>query len=60
MRTKERIAHFKALGVEFFDTMPEGWKELKGATTAPNGYIWIWNLKNPFGKESKNALLKVS
>lgn len=59
MRTEKRIAYFKSIGVKFLDTMPEGWKELKGATTAPNGYIWIWNGKNLFGKEYEQALLKL-
>ena len=42
-----------------YDEMPEGWKEVQGATTAPNGYVWIWNCKSIFSKEFRHALLKV-
>jgi len=60
MRTKERIAYFKSIGVKFLDTMPEGWKEIKNAATAPNGYKWIHNCKPFFSDEYEHALLKVS
>lgn len=36
IKTQERIAHFKALGVQFLDAIPEGWKEIEGASTAPS------------------------
>lgn len=39
--------------------MPEGWKEIRGATTAPNGYVWINNHKSVFSEEYRHALLKV-
>jgi len=42
-----------------YDEMPEGWKKVQGATTAPNGYVWIWNCKSIFSKEFRHALLKV-
>jgi hypothetical protein len=42
-----------------YDKMPMGWKEVQGATTAPNGYVWIWNRKSIFSKEFRHALLKV-
>ena len=60
--TQKRIAYFKSIGVKFLDKMPEGWKELKFTLTAPSGYVWIWNGKNPFEKKnmSEKALLKVS
>lgn len=41
-----------------YDKMPEGWKEIKGASTAPNGYVWIWNRKSIFRKDFRHALLK--
>jgi hypothetical protein len=41
-----------------YDKMPEGWKEVKGASTAPNGYVWIWNRKSIFSKDFRHALLK--
>jgi hypothetical protein len=36
----------------------EGWKEIRGATTAPSGYVWIYNGKSIFSKEYRHALLK--
>jgi hypothetical protein len=42
-----------------YDAMPPGWKEIRGATTAPSGYVWIWNGKSIFSKEYRHALLKV-
>lgn len=62
IKTQKRVSYFKDLGVKFFNEMPKGWKELpKGATTAPSGYKWIYNGKNPFTELSdyKSALLKV-
>lgn len=37
---------------------PKGWKETKGATTAPKGYTWINNGKSRFGGKRKTALVK--
>lgn len=48
VKTQERINELRKAGVRFFDAMPDGWKVLTGATTAPNGYTWIHNCKNPF------------
>lgn len=45
--------------VPVYESMPEGWKEIWGAQTAPNGYVWIWNRKSIFSKELKTALLKL-
>ena len=61
-KTEKRISYFKELGVQFLDKMPEGWKVVKGATTAPSGYVWIYNGKNPFSNvaEYKSALLKLA
>jgi hypothetical protein len=42
-----------------YDEMPDGWRVLHGAMTAPNGYIWIWNGKSVFTKEYRHALLKL-
>ena len=39
--------------------MPDGWREVKGALTAPIGYVWIWNGKSIFSDEYRHALLKV-
>ena len=45
--------------VPIYDIMPDGWVETKGATTAPNGYVWINNRKSIFTKEYRHALLKL-
>ena len=42
-----------------YDEMPDGWREVKGALTAPIGYVWIWNGKSIFSDEYRHALLKV-
>ena len=46
--------------MKFVDDMPKGWKALQGATTAPSGYIWIYNGANPFHANINDyALLKL-
>lgn len=45
--------------VKKYTEMPKGWDFLKGATTAPKGYEWIWNRKSRFGGEYQHGLLKV-
>ena len=59
-KTLSFIAYFMKNGVKFLNSMPEGWKEIKGAMTAPNGYIWIFNGKSIFSKEYEHALLKIA
>lgn len=39
--------------IEIYETMPKGWKVLEGATTAPKGYVWIWNVKSLFPKNGE-------
>lgn len=41
-----------------YNNIPSGWAEIKGASTAPIGYIWISNNKSYFSGERKQALLK--
>ena len=41
-----------------YETLPNGWIILKGATTAPVGYRWICNGKSRFSKGRKLAFLK--
>lgn len=41
-----------------YSRMPKGWKETKGATTAPKGYKWISNGKSLLGGKRKSALIK--
>lgn len=44
--------------VKVFTEMPEGWREIKNAVTAPKGFIWICNGKSRFSGEYVHALLK--
>lgn len=45
--------------VPIYETMPDGWGEIRGATTAPNGYVWINNRKSIFNNEYRHALLRI-
>lgn len=47
----------KRYGVEIYEEMPDGWGEIKGALTAPNGAIWIHNKKSILSKDYRHALL---
>lgn len=38
--------------------MPNGFKELKGALTAPVGFRWVYNGKSLFGGNRRVALLR--
>ena len=38
--------------------MPVGWKKLKGALTAPDGYFWASNKKSFFDEHYEQALIK--
>lgn len=58
-KTTKTISYFMEKGVKILDEMPRGWKVNKGATTAPDGYVWIWNGKSLFSGEYQHALLKV-
>ena len=53
-------SNMKFPDVPRYDTMPPGWKEIRGATTAPSGYVWIYNGKSIFTKEYRHALLKIT
>lgn len=43
----------------FSPEIPEGYKKLKGAMTAPRGFEWYWNSKNFFSDERKIILVKM-
>lgn len=49
-------------GGHVYDSLPKGWRENKGATTAPNGYSVISNGKSRFSPngEYKNGIIKTS
>lgn len=44
--------------IRVYSRMPKGWKETKGATTAPRGYKWIDNGKSLFGGKHQSAFIK--
>ena len=44
MKTYNRLLE----SVKVFFQMPDGWKEIIGAQTAPSGYVWIFNGKSMF------------
>ena len=46
--------------VPVYDSIPPGYSEIKGATTAPLGYKWISNNKSYCGGERKQALVKLN
>lgn len=43
--------------VKILDHVPEGWRVVKGAINAPNGYYFINNNKSRFGGEYQSALV---
>lgn len=49
----------KSRGVKILDKIPNGWKILKGATTAPRGFVWVWNVKSHFSGEYLAALVLI-
>lgn len=47
------------MNVTIYDTMPDGWMEIRHAQTAPVGYVWICNRMSVFSPEYRHALLKL-
>ena len=45
--------------VKKFDKLPEGWKFVPGASTAPIGYAWAFNGESLFSGNYKSALVKI-
>lgn len=56
MNYKELLQYCEDHGYDHYDEMPEGWKFVVGATTAPWGAEWICN-GLPLLKGRKSALL---
>lgn len=44
--------------VRVLPSVPKGWKEIEGATTAPKGYKWYSNGESLFGDKYEYALIK--
>ena len=58
MSITEKINAFaEKHNVKIYETMPEGWKVLHGALTAPCGTTWIHNGGSIIKKTMKTALL---
>lgn len=47
----------KINGTPVLNRMPDGWRKLEGATTAPQGYVWICNNKSRMSGERETALI---
>lgn len=58
-KRNERFLTIRGSKVKVVDSLPDGWKEYKRATTAPKGYVWVTNNKSRFGGERKAALMKI-
>lgn len=43
--------------VPVYTTLPDGWGRSKGASTAPQGYVWVDNRKSMFGGERQTGLI---
>ena len=53
----ETMKNVQGQEVPVMKTVPEGWREIKGAMTAPKGYAWISNGKSRFSKGYQAALV---
>lgn len=52
------VEQAKELNITILDRMPKNGHILKGAMSAPNGYVWISNGKSRFSSKYKHALVK--
>ena len=43
---------------DVIEELPDGWKRVEGALTAPNGYIVVSNNKSHFGGDRETKLIK--
>ena len=57
-KTTVKMKSGKTKEIEYVDSVPEGYKKLEGAMTAPLGYTWYHNGKSIIGKERKTILVK--
>lgn len=51
MPTRSNLDSFK------IDHIPDGWREAKGANTAPNGWVWFFNGESRFKEGYSHALV---
>ncbi len=59
-KTTVKMKSGKEKEIEYVDSVPEGYKKLEGAMTAPLGYTWYHNGKSVIDKERKTILVKDS
>lgn len=66
-RTEEQVAEIERRSLEArakliedyaVDELPKGWKEVKGASTAPRGYKWYYNGESFFNGKREHCLVK--
>lgn len=57
-RGNDTLDYFINKGVKILNKLPNGWRVIEGALTAPIGYKWVNNGKSVFSKEYRQALLK--
>lgn len=57
-KTTVKMKSGKTKEIEYVDSVPEGYKKLEGAMTAPLGYTWYHNGKSIIDKERKTILVK--
>lgn len=57
-KTTVKMKSGKEKEIEYVDNVPEGYKKLEGAMTAPLGYTWYHNGKSIIDKERKTILVK--
>lgn len=55
----DQLTFLLKTGVKIVNEIPAGWGRIIGATTAPNGYVWINNKKSCFSDEYEHALLRI-
>ncbi len=44
--------------IDIYTGIPPGWHILDGATTAPQGYRWLWNRESRFNGRYRTGLLR--
>ena len=42
-----------------YDSLPEEWRVIEGATNHPRGYVWICNNKSLFSPKRRTGLMKI-
>lgn len=57
-KTTVKMKSGKEKEIEYVDSVPEGFKKLEGAMTAPLGFTWYHNGKSVIDKDRKTILVK--